>query len=314
MKDPKTLYAKLASDFEAEERYGFDDRGEGMLQATEFSTGRRFLLNTELKKAWELVTADGHFAHWNASDVELGVALDMPSSARRKIFNVRVPHYFGMEYYEHGVALAVWTVQPDGIFYGDEDGFGVTSDQEITLYAYVDREGQMLVPFQPMDDDLKSRYRAIAEAAAEPGLMLPYRCLQPSLTIPFSENARVRQHYDTAARAMTGAMLQMRAYLEDKFDDPDFDGVSSTVTSLNPDYPIRVDFGLYLSPANVPGKYELMSFAVRANGPQTETFAHTPFGQFTANEVLDALTDEDFARTLTEDLVENVVMMFRKNE
>lgn len=38
-----------------------------------------------------------------------------------------------------------WQINPDGRYYMDDDGYGMTDDEEITIYSYVDRAGKPLV-------------------------------------------------------------------------------------------------------------------------------------------------------------------------
>lgn len=40
-----------------------------------------------------------------------------------------------------------WTVQPDGRYYADEDGFGMEDDEEIVLVTGMDRQGRFTGPF-----------------------------------------------------------------------------------------------------------------------------------------------------------------------
>lgn len=44
--------------------------------------------------------------------------------------------------------LMLWMVQPDGIYWADEYGFGMTSDPEILLYARLDQKGNFTGPFR----------------------------------------------------------------------------------------------------------------------------------------------------------------------
>lgn len=37
-------------------------------------------------------------------------------------------------------------------YYMDEDGYGMTSDQEITIYGFIDRQGHVLVKFHAIND------------------------------------------------------------------------------------------------------------------------------------------------------------------
>lgn len=54
--------------------------------------------------------------------------------------------------YKNDVAEVSWQINPDGRYYMDEDGFGMTDDEEITIYGYVDRNGTPLVKFRTIKD------------------------------------------------------------------------------------------------------------------------------------------------------------------
>lgn len=41
-----------------------------------------------------------------------------------------------------------WEIQPDGRYWEDEDGFGGTSDEEVTLYTFLDENGDFTGPFR----------------------------------------------------------------------------------------------------------------------------------------------------------------------
>lgn len=44
--------------------------------------------------------------------------------------------------------IMYWEIQPDGRYWEDEDGFGGTNDEEVTLYTYVDENGNFTGPFE----------------------------------------------------------------------------------------------------------------------------------------------------------------------
>ncbi len=44
--------------------------------------------------------------------------------------------------------IMLWTVQPDGRYWEDEDGFGGTSDEEVMMYALIDKKGRFKTPFR----------------------------------------------------------------------------------------------------------------------------------------------------------------------
>lgn len=48
--------------------------------------------------------------------------------------------------------IMYWQVQPDGRYWEDDDGFGGTNDEEVTLYTYVDSDGNFTGPFEVCRD------------------------------------------------------------------------------------------------------------------------------------------------------------------
>lgn len=44
-------------------------------------------------------------------------------------------------------AVFSWMLQPDGRYYADDDGFGWEDDEEIMLYALINRRGEFVTPF-----------------------------------------------------------------------------------------------------------------------------------------------------------------------
>ena len=44
--------------------------------------------------------------------------------------------------------IMLWQIQPDGRYWEDEDGFGAENDLEVTLYTYVDENGDYTGPFR----------------------------------------------------------------------------------------------------------------------------------------------------------------------
>lgn len=44
--------------------------------------------------------------------------------------------------------MMLWQIQPDGFYWADEDGFGAENDPEVTLYAFLDENGDFTGPFR----------------------------------------------------------------------------------------------------------------------------------------------------------------------
>lgn len=49
---------------------------------------------------------------------------------------------------EDGTSMVIWTIQPDGRYWADENGFGWENDSEVCLYSVLDARGNFLYPFR----------------------------------------------------------------------------------------------------------------------------------------------------------------------
>lgn len=69
---------------------------------------------------------------------------------------------------ETGSLKCPWQVSPDGRYYMDGGGFGMSGDVEETLFGYIDRNGDVVAPFTCLGcwpgTDFK-RLRALREQA-----------------------------------------------------------------------------------------------------------------------------------------------------
>ena len=55
--------------------------------------------------------------------------------------------------YKDGVAAVQWQLNPDGMYYMDDDGFGMTTDVEYNIYGFIDRRGRVLSKFRHISND-----------------------------------------------------------------------------------------------------------------------------------------------------------------
>lgn len=63
---------------------------------------------------------------------------------------------FGADFEKHEDGyIMIWTVQPDGRYWEDEDGFGAEPDEEIRLYAFMNKDGCFISPFRPYNIGVK---------------------------------------------------------------------------------------------------------------------------------------------------------------
>lgn len=55
--------------------------------------------------------------------------------------------------FRNGVEQVDWQLNPDGRYYMDDDGYGMTPDVEINIHGFIDRNGHVLVKFRYVSDN-----------------------------------------------------------------------------------------------------------------------------------------------------------------
>lgn len=101
----------------------------------------------------EMTDRSGNFIHFpgvSEGEWQKGISGNFYSCAR---FICHVSRYM------NGLACFGWMVQPDGRYYGDDDGFGMEDSEEITLYSLFDKKGEFVMPFTDKKPDGYSIYR-----------------------------------------------------------------------------------------------------------------------------------------------------------
>lgn len=124
----------------------------------------RFLVDHNEKRAYEFMNCNEYLQTVGSDDILwsslTGVSEEALNRARRLF--AHYPTF--IRKFQNGVAEVSWQINPDGQYFMDEDGFGMTDDKEIEIYGFIDRRGKVLVKFQMIktSDDLK-RMRKEAE-------------------------------------------------------------------------------------------------------------------------------------------------------
>lgn len=139
-------------------------KGEGML-LHHTALGEIILENTSACKTIMIKNKDNVLTGIQTSDIDFDRVdlLENPQNAHRLIAD----YGFGIETFINGAALVWWTLYPDGRYFEDEDGFGGESCNETTVYAFMDTQGKVVVPFRDMTPEERTSYRKIAEQAAK---------------------------------------------------------------------------------------------------------------------------------------------------
>ncbi len=124
------------------------DIGENMAALS--GEGKSFtLINKETGKSRQLVSEDGSLL---VDDHEIDFEAIKKGCPH---FNgcKTVRFWFGRHSdFRHGVCAICWTVYPDGRYFADGDGFGMEDNDEEMVYCVLNKDLEIIVPFQPMED------------------------------------------------------------------------------------------------------------------------------------------------------------------
>lgn len=129
----------------------FVNRGEGMILS--FSNEDRdescILHNSVTKEEVPILDKEGYAVFASEDDF---LKTDPHLIAYKNVISRRLPQYGNpiVNEFRNGTALVSWTLRPDGRYFGDESGFGGTDDEEENMYAYIDKHGKIIIPFQWM--------------------------------------------------------------------------------------------------------------------------------------------------------------------
>ena len=127
-----------------------NDLGEDMALVTQV-IGRywkpRYLMDKEARCAYEFMSIDEVLQIVTDEDIDWDSLKGLPQDAfeRAKAHSFHFPGH--VYQYNNGVAEVEWQLNPDGMYYRDEDGFGMTDDEEINLYGAIDRKGKVVKKF-----------------------------------------------------------------------------------------------------------------------------------------------------------------------
>ena len=127
-----------------------NDLGEDMALVTQV-IGRywkpRYLMDKEARCAYEFMSIDEVLQIVTDEDIDWDSLKGLPQDAfeRAKAHSFHFPGH--VYQYKNGVAEVEWQLNPDGMYYRDEDGFGMTDDEEINLYGTIDRKGKVVKKF-----------------------------------------------------------------------------------------------------------------------------------------------------------------------
>ena len=147
--------------------YRVSELGEGMSVIEQVIWGwwkQRYLIDNKSCRAYEIMNGNMDFVNFTTDDIDWDSINQLPEKAKMRAQEMSAQFPTFIRGFRKGVAEVSWQLNPDGRYYMDEDGFGMTSDEEITVYGFIDSEMNVLVKFQYIDEDWKQLDKMRSEA------------------------------------------------------------------------------------------------------------------------------------------------------
>lgn len=164
--EAEKLYKVLNTEVYKKRPYEYSDLGEGMAVILESMWGwwkTRYLINHNTKCAYEFMNNGQNLVTVTEDDIDWESLENLPDDAidSARALSAHFPTF--IRKFENGVAQVSWQLNPDGRYYMDEDGYGMTDDKEIEIYGFIDQSAKVVVKFRYIN----KRYDELAEMRKE---------------------------------------------------------------------------------------------------------------------------------------------------
>ena len=142
------LYELLQTNTYKSDEYQTSDLGEGMTVLYKNFWGWYkpwYVLNHNKKTAFEFMDDHETLVTVTEDDIDWKSLKKLPDEAvwRAERLSFQFPSF--IRGFKNGVAQVDWQLNPDGRYYMDDDGFGMTADEEIEIYGFIDMEGNVVL-------------------------------------------------------------------------------------------------------------------------------------------------------------------------
>lgn len=153
--EAQKLYTELNTEKYRQRSYEVQDLDEDMAVINESMWGwwkPRYLLNHNTRCAYEFIDSNQLLLTVTENDIDWDSLSDLPEDAigRARALSFHFPSF--IRHFENGVAEVSWQLNPDGRYYMDEDGYGMTDDEEITIYGFIDQQAKVVVKFMNINE------------------------------------------------------------------------------------------------------------------------------------------------------------------
>ena len=149
------MYKLLSDEKYQNSPYETRDLGEDMAIVKQTIYGwwkPRFLMDHRTQCAYEFLDAGEVLVNVKDEDIDWMSLDNLPGNLIQRVQD-RDGHFPTLVYGFHdSIAEVQWQINPDGRYYMDDDGFGMTDDEEIALWGKIDRAGNVVEKFKYSKD------------------------------------------------------------------------------------------------------------------------------------------------------------------
>lgn len=149
------LYILLNTDKYGKNQYYIQNLGEGMSVINQVIWGwwkPRYLLNHNTKCAYEFIDAGMYLQTVTEDDIDWESLKKLPENAQNRVKELSFQFPSFIHGFCNGVSEVSWQLNPDGRYYMDDDGFGMTNDVEVEIYGFIDQNANVVVKFKYIQD------------------------------------------------------------------------------------------------------------------------------------------------------------------
>jgi hypothetical protein len=132
------------------------DWNEMMAVAYHYRPREVYFINKKIEFAWMVLDSSDNLVQWEQTDVDFDELQGLENTGNARI--MAAPYGFNINPYKGNYALVSWTLHPDGRYFADEDGFGMTDDEEVKVYGIINGLCEVIIPFQPKLERVKEQF------------------------------------------------------------------------------------------------------------------------------------------------------------
>lgn len=107
-----------------------------------------YLMDHASKRAFRFMDTSQTLLSVTSEDIDWDSLKELPEEIVRRAQTLDAHFPTLISRYEQGTARVRWEINPDGRYYMDEDGYGMTDDEEISLIGLIDRQGKVVEKFR----------------------------------------------------------------------------------------------------------------------------------------------------------------------